>query len=204
MLATAQTLGAPVVRVWAGSVDARHASLAQCWEVADALLAAADAAAALGLRLSLESHDGTLTATASSTARLLAAEAAHPALGRHWQPTHAETDAVCLASLANAAPWLEHLHVFHWWPSSAERRHLAEGAARWSAFVANAARRHPGQAALLEFLPDGDPAGLPAEAATPRQLLAGDGAGQLRAQSFELEAGRPTVGEVPRLIQRVP
>lgn len=173
VLACAQELGAPVVRIWAGSVDARNASGEVRRKVADALLAAADAAAQLGLRLSLESHDGTLTSTADSTARLLGQEAVHPALGCHWQPPHAESDAVCLANLAVVSPWLEHLHVFHWWPSTSDRRPLAEGAGRWARLlaVAAAAQRHPGQAAFLEFLPGDDPAALPTEAATLRRLI---------------------------------
>lgn len=172
VLASASALGAPVVRVWAGTVDARHASLAQRRTVAEALRAGADAAAAAGLRLSLESHDGTLTSTAASAALLLGEEAAHPALGCHWQPPHAESDAVCLDGLATLAPWLQHLHVFHWWPSTSERRSLADGATRWARFLA-AARRRPGQAALLEFLPGDDPDRLPAEAAALRRLIAG-------------------------------
>lgn len=172
VLDTAQALGTRVVRIWAGTADARHASSQVRRQVADALLAAADAAHARGMRLSLEFHDGTLTATAASTALLLGSEAAHPALGCHWQPPHAESDAVCLDGLARVGPWLEHLHVFHWWPSASERRPLADGAARWSAFLAAAARRHPGQAALLEFLPGNDPALLAGDAATLRRLLA--------------------------------
>lgn len=173
VLATAQELGAPVVRVWAGTADARHASLAVRRTVAEALLSAADAAAACGLRLALESHDGSLTSTAASTVQLLSTEAAHPALGCHWQPPHAESDAVCLAGLAAVAPWLEHLHVFHWWPSTAERLSLTAGAGRWSRFLAAAARRNPGQAALLEFMPGDDPKRLPAEAAALIRLIAG-------------------------------
>ncbi len=173
VLATAQALGAPVVRIWAGEVDGRFAPMATRRSVADALLRAADTAAKYGLRLSLESHDGTLTSTAASTVLLLGSEAAHPVLGCHWQAPHAETDEVCLASLNAVAPWLEHLHVFHWWPSTAERRPLAAGASRWSRFLATAARRHAGQAALLEFIPGDEVANVPREAACLRRLLAG-------------------------------
>jgi hypothetical protein len=54
-----------------------------------------------------------------------------------------------------------------------ERHPLAEGAIRWKAWLAKAddlpGRRH----ALLEFMPDDDPASLPREAGTLIKLLKG-------------------------------
>lgn len=168
---TAAALGAPVVRVWAGTRDARTASTADRREVAGNLLRAAAIAQGLGLRIACEFHDGTVTSTGESTRCLLVEEAAHPALGCYWQPPHAESLAVCLDSLITVSPWLTHVHVFHWWPSAAERRPLDEGWERWRAYIAAMPPATTPRAALLEYLPDDLPGTLAREAATLRQLL---------------------------------
>jgi hypothetical protein len=64
------------------------------------------------------------------------------------------------------------VHVFSWWPR-AERLRLHERGALWEAlFTAASAVPAPPRDALLEFVPDDDPALLPAEAATLRDWLA--------------------------------
>ncbi|MGB3374337.1 MAG: sugar phosphate isomerase/epimerase, partial [Microbacterium sp.] len=64
------------------------------------------------------------------------------------------------------------VHVFSWWPR-AERLRLHERDALWRAlFAAASAVPAPPRDALLEFVPDDDPALLVAEAATLRGWLA--------------------------------
>ncbi|MCC6416536.1 MAG: sugar phosphate isomerase/epimerase [Opitutaceae bacterium] len=164
VLATALELGAPVVRVWAGTVGSAMADEEARWRVAADLRRIAGLAAKAGVRVATEFHGGTLTDTNESTNQLLL-EADHPNLFTYWQPLTGMTDEICLQALGQLAPRLSHLHVFHW-RTPQERLALAEGAARWKKFLA-AARRAPGdRGAMLEFVPDDEPENFLRDAAT--------------------------------------
>ena len=73
VLDAAEALGADRIRVWAGRVGSADASDAEQHTTAERLRAAASDAAARGIALALEFHGGTLTDSAASTRRLLAA-----------------------------------------------------------------------------------------------------------------------------------
>jgi 3-dehydroshikimate dehydratase len=174
VLATAVALGAPLIRVWAGKRSAADADHVYRRRVAeDARRIAAEAAVA-GVRVAFEFHGGTLTDTADSAVDILAATA-DAGLLSYWQPPVGWTQAARLASLRRLAPFLAHLHVFHWLENW-ERRPLAEGAGPWREYLgaAAAAPRAAGvpRWALLEFVPGDDPAQLAEDAATLRGLIA--------------------------------
>ncbi len=160
--ATAATLGASNVRVWAPE------------EVTAADLASvADRAGDHGLTVSLEYHPGTATETAGGTLALLNA-VDRPNLFTYWQPDPGRAVADTLADRDAVADHLSHLHVFTWGPGGiADRRPLADGADRWpTALAGSGSPRWSGDRwAFLEYVPDDDPACLAAEAATLRSWI---------------------------------
>ncbi len=173
VLDSAEALGADRVRVWAGTVGSTEASDADWADTAARLRDACAAASARGIGLALEYHGGTLADTPPSTLRLLA-EVGSPALSAYWQPTVGAADDVALAEYDAIAAHVSAVHVFSWWPRG-ERLRLHERAALWRrALAAAASAPHPPRDALLEFVPEDDPALLAAEAATLRGWLATD------------------------------
>jgi hypothetical protein len=124
------------------------------------------------VRVALEFHGGTLTDDADSCVALLRAVGA-PNVVTYWQPPNGmPTDDAC-AGLRKVLPWLANLHVFHWWPTSAERHPLDDGAARWRAFLGIVRDEAPPLArfASLEFVRADDVAQLRDDARTLHRWL---------------------------------
>ncbi|MBY6062205.1 TIM barrel protein [Microbacterium esteraromaticum] len=170
VLDSAAALCADRVRIWAGRVDSADASAQQYAQTVARLRDAAAEAAERGITLALEYHRGTLADTPQATSRLLA-DVGSPALTTYWQPSVGVPDAVALAEYDAVAAHTSAVHVFSWWPA-AERLRLRERAELWRAlFTAASAQASPPRDALLEFVPDDDPALLASEAATLRALL---------------------------------
>lgn len=167
---TAEALGAPTIRVWAGNKGSAKADPADRAAVVEDALKAANLAADAGLTISYEFHGNTLTDTAESAAELFA-DTLHDAIYSFWQPPNGATPEEALRSLEVTLPRLSNVHAFHWWPDPATRLSLAEGRDRWSRYLdrIRAAGLQPD--VLLEFLPGDDPNLLASEAATLRELL---------------------------------
>ncbi|MDQ0615229.1 3-dehydroshikimate dehydratase [Microbacterium sp. W4I4] len=171
ILDSAEALGADRVRIWAGRVDSADATPAQYAQVVSRLRDAAAEASDRGIGLALEYHRGTVADNPDAVLRLLA-DVANPVLSTYWQPSVGAADAVALAEFDALAAQTSAVHVFSWWPE-AQRLRLHERAELWQALCAAAsALPVPPRDALLEFVPDDDPALLAAEAATLRGWLA--------------------------------
>jgi 3-dehydroshikimate dehydratase len=172
VMASARALGAPRIRIWAGSTPSAEASPEGRAKTAAAAREAAAAAApthgpglaAGGIDLAFEFHGGTLTDDAES-ARALADETG---VGLYWQPPEGMPDEQALAGLDLLGDRVVAVHVFSWWPGN-ERRRLAHRAALWRAALG----RLDDLDALLEFVPDDDPALVAEEARTLRELIDG-------------------------------
>lgn len=169
VLETAIELGAPVIRVWAGTAGSAAADEESRWRVVMDLRRIADLAAKAGVRVATEFHGGTLTDTNESTNRLLL-EVDHPNLFTYWQPLTGMSDETCLQALDQLAPRLSHLHVFHW-NTPQDRRPLAEGEARWRKFLSAALKAPGDRGAMLEFVCDEAPENFLRDAATLKQWL---------------------------------
>ncbi len=169
VLETAVALGAPVIRVWAGSEGSEKAGRERDKVLRDARRAA-ELAAAAGVRVGLEFHAGTLNDTPEA-ARLLWKELDHPALCSLWQPLVSLSESENDEALEAVLPRLSHVHVFHWLPNY-ERRPLAEGSIQWSRWLKTILNHRKETPLLLEFVAGDDPANLPAEAAALRSNLA--------------------------------
>ena len=165
VLESAVTLGAPTIRVWAGGKGSRDATAAERSETIADAIRVAGMAQAQGVSVCLEYHGGTLTDTRDSVQRLLE-EISHPNLDFLWQPAHGETAEEGVARLQDILPRLRHVHVFHWWPTAAERRPLMEGEARWQAYLEVLRATGKPFPCLLEFVRNDSPEQFLEDAAT--------------------------------------
>ncbi len=153
VLDSAVELGAPTIRVWPGGKGSADASESERWAVIEDLRRMAGLAAQVGVTISTEFHGGTLTDTNESASQLLV-EVDHANVFTCWQPHNGEGTAECVAGLRAVAPKVGNVHVFHWWPTAAERHPLADGEARWAEFWREL-KALPGERhAMLEFVKD--------------------------------------------------
>ncbi|MFI5356378.1 MAG: sugar phosphate isomerase/epimerase family protein [Opitutales bacterium] len=169
VLDTALELGAPVIRVWAGTIGSASADDDARWHVVADLRRITEQAAKFGVGVATEFHGGTLTDTNESANRLLV-EVDRPNLFSYWQPLLDQSDEVGLAGLHLLAPRLAHLHVYQW-RTVQERRPLAEGAERWRKFLTVAAGIPGDRHAMLEYVADDAPENFRRDAETLRGLL---------------------------------
>lgn len=171
ILDSAEALGADRIRVWAGRVGSAAATPAERATVIDGLARAASEAGERGISLAVEFHGDTLADDAAQTLRVLD-EVGSPHLSTYWQPTVSALDAVAVAEYEQIAERVCAVHVFSWWPG-VERLPLTARDGLWRAFFAAAAAAPaPPRDALLEFVPNDDPAALVAEGSALRAYLA--------------------------------
>ncbi len=170
VLASAVALGAPAIRVWAGTQGSSESDAATRQRVAGEALRCADLAGAKNISVCYEFHQNTLTDTTDSALDLLEATR-HPFIRSLWQPPHGESLEDCVASLRTILPFLHHVHVFHWWPDPAHRMPLDEGTERWQAYIEILRVASTPVDLLLEFVRNDDPAQLTDDARTLRSLL---------------------------------
>lgn len=170
VLESAVALGAPTIRVWPGGKGSAESSAEERAAVVADLRRISDLAAQAKVSISTEFHGGTLTDTNASAARLLA-ELDHPNLFTYWQPHNGEETSECVAGLRTVLPRVGNVHVFHWWPTSAERHPLAEGTARWAEFWRELKPLSGERFAMLEFVPGDTSEAFLRDAATLRTWL---------------------------------
>src|SRR3954447_20836740 len=163
MLETALALGAPLIRIWAGSQPSAATDAATRAMIVAEARRIAQLASQAGVIVAYEFHAGTLTDTTESALALLEAVEGMRTL---WQPPHEIGLTAQLASLRAMLPWLANVHAFTWRGPTHERLALAEGAKLWQPaleILPNSARNH---AVLLEFVAGDDPRNLLRDAAT--------------------------------------
>jgi sugar phosphate isomerase/epimerase len=168
ILDTCYTLGAPVVRVWAGDRATAHAD-DTWWEtcVNDTRRVAGMAQDA-GIELAFEYHGGTLTDSGPNARRFLEA-VDHPNVQCYWQPTVNSEPETRMANLEAVTPWLRHVHIFHWTPGM--RLPLAEGRDEWAGYLRHVSETGRSHGALLEFVEDNAPESFLRDAATLKEIL---------------------------------
>ena len=165
VLASATALGAPNIRVWAGGKGSGEVTAHERQAIIDDAFRVADLAQEKGISVGLEYHGGTLTDSRVSVRHLLD-ELSHPNLNFLWQPANGETVEQSVERLQDVLPRIHHAHVFHWWPSAAERRPLAEGEDRWLTYLKIIQSTGKNMPCLLEFVRDDSPDQFRQDAAT--------------------------------------
>ena len=154
-LDTAAELGAPRVRVWAGSIPSAAATEKERADIAADLARLAAQAAARGLSIALEYHSGTLTDERNSALQMLR-DVAGPDVSPYWQPPLDMPDELAITDALAILPHANAVHVFSWLPGQT-RRELAFRQAMWRPVITAAVTSGISDA-LLEFVPDDDPA----------------------------------------------
>ncbi|MGD6749577.1 sugar phosphate isomerase/epimerase family protein [Streptomyces sp. BH105] len=169
VVATAQALRAPRIRVWAGPCGSAEADEDTWAATTSALHDVAVRAQAAGIELAVEFHLATLADTATSTRRLLA-DIGLPTVSTYWQPRVGASDRDALTDLDVLGEDVSTIHVFSW-GDQFERHPLRHRRALWRAAITRAVRLQGVTDLLLEFLPDDDAGLLPSEAAALRDWL---------------------------------
>lgn len=169
VLATAKSLGASRIRVWAGEYGS--AGTPDRAAVVDDLRRVAVLAAGEGIELAVEYHANTLTDTLPSAVDLFCAV---PALKPYWQPPIGSTLDEARAAVAALNPMAA--HVFSW-DDIGVRLPLSARTELWRPVLTMLAELPGTRHALLEFVRDDDPVAFAEDAATLRAWLARPGWG---------------------------
>lgn len=170
VLQTAEVLETPMIRVWAGNRSPEDTADDRRLAIVEDVRRVADQAAQKRIKIVLEFHKDTLTQTGESCVALLG-DLDHPNVATYWQPMP-ELDVIQnLTALRMVMPWLAGLHVFHWGPTHRDRHPLAQGAADWAQYLAEA-QVCPGRLnVLLEFVKGDTVEQFNEDAATLHRLL---------------------------------
>lgn len=162
VLASAVALGAPIIRVWAGTkASAKYTAEERKLAIEDALRIASQAAVH-GITVALEYHRDSLTDNAKSAVDLLQTAGN---MKTYWQPNPELTCEQNLQELQAVLPWLTYVHVFQW-KHDGTRLALQDGTEDWAAYFALAGER----TAILEFVKDNCPAQCAQDANTLKAL----------------------------------
>jgi len=155
VLRTADALGAPMVRVWAGRRGSAEADVEYRDRVVEDLRRIGAAAGNKGIGISIEYHGHSLTDTNESADRLIR-EVDHPNVWLYWQPRIGADEAECLAGLEAVRDRVSNLHVYYWdvRDEKHERYPLANGAAVWAKYLDAMRATGRDHYALIEFVAD--------------------------------------------------
>lgn len=148
---SAQALGAPLIRVWAGKkspADADDAYRAACVKQSRAI---AEMAAKAGIVVAYEFHRKTLTET-DDCAKWLLKEVGHPNMRSMWQPRVKDPVDVQLAGLEAVFPWLTNVHCFNWEPATNERLFLDQDTGNWRRYLDRIAQAPGDRYVMIEFV----------------------------------------------------
>ena len=165
-LRSAKALGAPLIRVWAGTQPSDEVSGEQFRRLAEEAALIAEAAAREQIRVAFEWHKNTLTDTNQSALRLMTL-ADHPNLYCLWQPTVALSPRERVQGIRMMGGRLLNFHVYSW--PDGKRGPL--NAAEWAYYLDAAADLGGTHCALMEFVRDDTEEQYRADAKTLINLL---------------------------------
>ncbi|MBQ4434887.1 MAG: TIM barrel protein [Clostridia bacterium] len=165
-LRSAEALGAPVIRVWAGTQASSEVNDEQFSRLADEAALIAEMACNAKIKVAFEWHKNTLTDTNESAGRLLK-QAEHPNLYCLWQPTVALTPLERVQGIHMMNSRLLNFHVYSW--PDGKRGPL--NAAEWQYYLDAASDMGGTHCALLEFVRDDTVEQFKADAKTLINLL---------------------------------
>jgi sugar phosphate isomerase/epimerase len=171
VLETADALGSPLIRVWAGQKASADADAEYREEVAEHLRRAVIAARECDITITLEYHGGTLTDTQASAHQLLK-EVGLSELKLYWQPRAGGDFETDMLELKAALPHLTHVHCFHWGKEGwKDRLPLLDGTTAWQAYLKPIQELEGDRYIIMEFVKDDSPEQLLEDAQVLRSLL---------------------------------
>ena len=151
VLASAEALGAPLIRLWGGQKGSACLSEAELSGMAAEMRTLADLAAEKRITLALECHPGTLTDDYSVSLQFLEM-VSRPNVRLYWQPNQFRPVSYNLDAARALAPYAAHVHVFHW--DAHARYPLRDGEPDWRRYLAVFRESGGDHALLLEFMHD--------------------------------------------------
>ena len=154
VLASAIEVGAPVIRLWAGSQSPDALTAEERREIALRVRNIADQAAAENIQIAFEYHSRTLTETTGATLEFMHA-VNHANVGLFWQPRNGWLLDENMIGLKRTADWITNVHCFHWWPTSKDRLPLVAGEANWKHYLDDIATLNGDHHVSIEFVRDG-------------------------------------------------
>lgn len=169
VLNSALALGAPAIRVWAGTVGSLEANAELRKHIAADARHIAKQAEAHGLTIDLEFHSSTLTDTVESALQLLE-EMDAPNVRSYWQPPLKQSVEERVSGLKRLLPWIANIHTYHW--KNGGRMPLEEGAAEWSQYLDILRQTGKQRNVMLEFVRDNDPEQFQRDAVVLQKWLA--------------------------------
>ncbi len=164
-LRSAVALGAPLIRVWAGTKPSCEVGEAELKALCREAALIGEMAGEAGIRVAFEWHKNTLTDTNASAQRLLK-EAGCGNLYCLWQPTAALTPRERTEGIRLMGDRILNFHVYSW--PDGKRGPL--NAAEWQYYFDAAADLSGERCALLEFVRDDSPEQFKSDAAVLRSL----------------------------------
>ena len=152
VLNTAEALGAPVIRVWAGNRGTNKAD--QVWW--NKIIAESERIAVMaqkkGIDIAYEYHKNSLTDSSESTLKLLK-NVGKNNLSTYWQPP-VETDfEENIEGLKKVLSEIYNVHVHYW--QNGERLALSQGKESWSGYLEEISKIPGKRFAMLEFVKNG-------------------------------------------------
>ena len=166
-ISAARRLGTDHLRLWCGTKSGVDMDTAERAALLDECLRATELAERSGVTLSMECHKGTLTEHPEDALGLMEAVGS-PRFRMYWQPFQWQSEEEQIAYACALAPYVTHLHVFHW--RGTGRYPLGDAVPAWRAYLGAVGGE---RTLLLEFMPDDAIATLPTEAEALRRIAEG-------------------------------
>jgi len=166
ILNTAKALGAPHIRIWAGSVGSEACDEDLRRRITEDCIRVRNMAADEGIRVSTEFHGNTLTDNPASALRLIE----ESGISTYWQPNQYRDAQYNVESLRAVLPHVTGVHVFHWvgdtWLP------LDQGKLAWEPWLSLLKEGAPDAPLMMEFVPGHSPKRFSRDAVTLRSWLA--------------------------------
>lgn len=162
LLTACKVLGAPVMRIWAGTEGSEKVSEEERKELIEEARILARKAKEKNILLSFECHPNTLTDRRESTVSLME-NLENENIKMYWQPNDSFDFPYNLDVLQAILPVCTYLHVFNW-PTVGVRKPLIEAEKEWLTYLKTANSDKKEHYCLLEFMPDDKPETLKSEA----------------------------------------
>lgn len=172
VLETAVALGAPVIRIWAGTFGSAKAVETDYLTLSAELRSICAMAQADGVGIALEYHRNTLTDCKESAQKLVTLTDS-PNLSCYWQPNPELAVEEHLREIQTILPYFSNVHVFHWTAGENKeniRHPLSEGYEVWRRYLDALAKCGRPFHTILEFVQQDSPEQFLEDAAVLRRL----------------------------------